>query len=279
MIYRHILTAVIGLCVCLSLARAEPSSISSAPDNAPVVATAPREMQTIGVIGGISWVSSLEYYRRLNELVAGRLGGLNSAAVLMYSIPFGAFSEQERLAEEGDWAPLRATMLDAAARLRRGGADFIIIASNTMNSTADLIEEQIGIPVLHIADATGAAIKQRGIKKVALLGTRYTMEADFYRRHLRDNYSLEVVVPNADERRLINDVIFDELCANIFRDESRQAYIEIIERLARDEGTEGVILGCTEIPLLIQQKHVSIPVFDTTAIHTEAAVERALQGR
>ncbi|MCF7996037.1 MAG: aspartate/glutamate racemase family protein [Chromatiaceae bacterium] len=236
-------------------------------------------MQTIGVIGGISWVSSLEYYRRLNELVAGRLGGLNSAAVLMYSIPFGAFSEQERLAEEGDWAPLRATMLDAAARLRRGGADFIIIASNTMNSTADLIEEQIGIPVLHIADATGAAIKQRGIKKVALLGTRYTMEADFYRRHLRDNYSLEVVVPNADERRLINDVIFDELCANIFRDESRQAYIEIIERLARDEGTEGVILGCTEIPLLIQQKHVSIPVFDTTAIHTEAAVERALQGR
>jgi len=176
--YRHILLAFIGLLVCLTLAQAatEPNASPSPDATTP---DAPTTMQTIGVIGGISWVSSLEYYRRLNEQVAERLGGLNSAAVLMYSIPFGAFSEQERLAAEGDWAPLRATMIDAAARLKRGGADFIIIASNTMNSTAKLIEEQVDIPVLHIADATGAAIKKRGLKKVALLGTRYTMEADF----------------------------------------------------------------------------------------------------
>lgn len=268
-----------GMLASLTSALAEPPVIPGASADAPpaTATSVSAPIQTIGVIGGISWVSSLEYYRRLNELIAEQLGGLHSAPVLMYSIPFGEFSKQERLAEQGDWEPLRATMIDAAERLKRGGADFIIIASNTMNSTADLITREVGIPVLHIADATGAKIKERGIGRVALLGTRYTMEADFYRRHLTDEYGIEVVVPNAEERQLINEVIFDELCAARFKDESRDAFARIIERLAREEGAEGVILGCTEIPLLIQQQHVSVPVFDTTAIHTEAAVKRALQ--
>ncbi len=249
-----------------------------APVTAASPSAAPQPIKTIGVIGGVSWVSSAEYYRQLNEGVAARLGGLHSAPVLMYSIEFGAFSEQERLAQAGDWAPLRATMLDAARRLERGGADFIIIASNTMNSTAELIADAVGLPVLHIADAVGARVKAAGIETVALLGTKYTMEADFYRDRLRDGFGLTVVVPNTEERETINNVIFDELCANRFTDQSRQDFVAIIERLVREEGAEGVILGCTEIPLLISQKDVSVPLFDSMAIHTQAAVEYALGG-
>jgi aspartate racemase len=252
----------------------EPAAAAPAQSVPPIAAAA--QIKTIGVIGGISWVSSAEYYRQLNEGIAARLGGLHSAPVLMYSIAFGPFAEQERLALDGDWAPLRATMLDSARRLERGGADFIIIASNTMNSTADLIAREVDIPVLHIADAVGARVKAAGVRTVALLGTQYTMEADFYRDHLREGYGLNVVVPNAEERETINSLIFDELCANRFTDEARQRFVAIIERLVREEGAEGVILGCTEIPLLIGQQDVSVPVFDSMAIHTEAAVEYAL---
>jgi aspartate racemase len=251
----------------------EPATAAVAPD--PSIAAA-AQIKTIGVIGGISWVSSAEYYRQLNEGIAARLGGLHSAPVLMYSIAFGPFAEQERLALDGDWAPLRATMLDAGRRLKRGGADFIIIASNTMNSTADLIAREVDIPVLHIADAVGTRVKAAGVRTVALLGTKYTMEADFYRDHLREGFGLNVVVPNAAERDEINAIIFDELCANRFTDEARQRFVAIIDRLVREEGAEGVILGCTEIPLLIGQQDVSVPVFDSMAIHTEAAVEYAL---
>ena len=258
----------------LSSGWADEPLASAAASDPPTVAATP--IQTIGVIGGISWVSSAEYYRQLNEGIAARLGGLSSAPVLMYSIAFGPFAEQERLALEGDWAPLRATMLDAGRRLQRGGADFIIIASNTMNSTADLIARDVGIPVLHIADAVGARVKAAGVRTVALLGTKYTMEADFYRDHLREGFGLNVVVPNAAEREEINAIIFDELCVNRFTREARERFVAIIERLVRDEGAEGVILGCTEIPLLIGQQDVSIPVFDSMAIHTEAAVEYAL---
>jgi aspartate racemase len=236
---------------------------------------AQRRIKTIGIIGGVSWVSSLEYYRLMNEQVRDRLGGLHSAPILMYSIEFGDFSKQERLAAQGDWRPLKATMIDAAKRLEQGGADFIVIASNTMNSTAELIAEHVAIPVLHIADATGRKVKASGIKTVALLGTKHTMEADFYRDHL-ERFGLKVVVPNAAERDQINTVIFDELCTAQFKDESRQAFVRIIERLVREDGAEGVILGCTEIPLLIKQDNVSVPVFDTTAIHAEAAVDYAL---
>lgn len=236
-------------------------------------------MKTIGIIGGVSWVSSLEYYRLMNEMVMDKLGGLHSAKILMYSIEFGDFSKQERLADQGDWRPLRKTMIDAAQRLKRGGADFIVIASNTMNSTADLIESNVKIPVLHIADATGKKVKERGIKTVALLGTAYTMEQDFYRDRLEKKYGLKVVIPNKAERDYINKVIFDELCAGKIIKKSKEQFIRIINRLVKEEGAKGVILGCTEIPLLIKQGDVNVPVFDTAAIHAEAAVKYSLSGK
>ena len=170
-------------------------------------------MKTIGVIGGISWVSSLQYYRMMNGMANERLGGLHSAEILMYSVEFGSFSEQERLAKEGDWEPLRRTMVGAAERLKAGGADFIIICSNTMHSTAGDIEANVDIPLLHIADATGERIKEKGIKTVGLLGTKYTMEESFYRDILEDKYGIEVIVPDEADQDYVNSVIFDELCA------------------------------------------------------------------
>jgi len=252
----------------------------NAPDQPPsdiseVTSEKPR-MKTIGIIGGVSWVSSLEYYRLMNEMVRDELGGLHSGQILMYSIAFGDFARQERLAEKGDWRILRKTMIDAAQRLERGGADFIVIASNTMNSTADLIEANVRIPVLHIADATGQKANERGIKTVALLGTAYTMEQNFYRDRLEKKYGLKVVTPSDTERDYINTVIFDELCAGKFIKESKEQFIRIIDRLVKEEGAEGVILGCTEIPLLVKQEDVSVPVFDTTAIHASAAVKYSL---
>ena len=234
------------------------------------------QMKTIGIIGGVSWVSSLEYYRLMNEIVGRELGGLHSAKILMYSIEFDEFSKEERLAGEGNWEPLKATMIDAAKRLERGGADFIVIASNTMNSTADVIEANVGIPVLRIMDATGEAVKKSGIKTVALLGTKYTMSQDFYKHRLESQFGLKVVVPNESEQDYINRVIFDELCAGKFYAGSKKQYIRIINRLIKEEGVQGVILGCTEIPLLIKQRDVRAPVFDTTKIHSEAAVRFAL---
>ncbi len=234
------------------------------------------QMQTIGIIGGVSWVSSLEYYRLMNQMVRNKLGGLNSAQILMYSIEFGEFARQERLADKGDWKPLRKIMIDAAQRLKNGGADFIVIASNTMNSSAEDIEKTVNIPVLHIADATGKKIKEQGLSSIILLGTKYTMESKFYRDRLEKKYGLKVILPNQAEREYINTVIFDELCAEKINKESKQHFIQIINRLVKENHAEGVILGCTEIPLLIKQEDVSIPVFDTTAIHAEAAVTYSL---
>jgi aspartate racemase len=212
----------------------------------------------------------------MNEAMRDRFGPNSSAPILMYSIPFGEFAKQEKQAAEGDWAPLRATMADAGRRLGTGRADFIVIASNTMNSTADLVEEAAGIPVLRIQDAVGAAVKAEGVQKVALLGTRYTMEESFYRDRLTEEYGLEVVTPEKAERDYINRIIFDELCAGTFTSEARARYVRIIERLVREEGAQGVILGCTEIPLLVKQRDVSVPVFDSTALHTAAAVRYSL---
>ncbi len=212
----------------------------------------------------------------MNQMVQQKLGGVSSAKVLMYSIEFGEFSKQERLADQGDWRPLRKTMLLAADRLKKGGADFIVIASNTMNSTAGLIEEEIHIPVLSIVDATGQKVRQSGVKKVALLGTKYTMENGFYKNILEKKYGLTVVTPTLEERDYINAVIFDELAAEKFTPEAKARFIRISERLVKETGAQGVILGCTEIPLLIGQKDISVPVFDTTAIHVEAAVKYAL---
>jgi len=268
---------VLSLFLALSGAASGSSADASPAENANVgvnISDHP-EMKTIGIIGGVSWVSSIEYYRLLNEIVGRELGGLHSAKVLMYSIEFGEFSQQERLAERGDWSALNETIIDAAWRLKRGGADFIIIASNTINSRADYIQETVGIPVLHIADATGAAVNESGLKTVALLGTRYTMEQDFYRERL-ERHGINVVIPNESEREAINSVIFDELCAAKYYNSSRERFVQIINRLAAEEGAEGVILGCTEIPLLIKQDDVDIPVFDTMTIHCEAAVKYAL---
>ncbi|WP_295444662.1 aspartate/glutamate racemase family protein [uncultured Thiodictyon sp.] len=257
---------------------AAPGFSLYAQDPNPARASVETSAKTIGVIGGVSWLSSAEYYRLMNEMVRERLGGLHSAKILMYSIEFGEFSKQERLADRGDWAPLVATMLDAAERLKRGGADFIVIASNTLNSQAPLIEEKVGIPVIHIADATAAAAKEKGVGTVALLGTKYTMEQPFYRERL-ERQGLKVVVPNAEERDYINHVIFEELCAGQITEESRRGFVRIIERLVKDQGAQAAILGCTEIPLLIKQSDVSVPTLDTTAIHSAAAVKRSLQGQ
>jgi aspartate racemase len=234
-----------------------------------------RPIKTTGIIGGVSWASSIEYYRLMNEMVRDALGGVHSAQILMFSIEFGEFSKQERLADKGDWTLITQTMVDAAQRLKRGGADFIVIASNTLNSLADRIEKEVGIPVIHIADATGEKVRAKSLHIVALLGTKYTMEQPFYRERL-SRYGIKVVTPNEKEREYINMVIFDELCANRIENKSKRGFLRIINRLREEEGAEGVILGCTEIPLLIKQEDVNIPVFDTTAIHAEAAVRYSL---
>nr|WP_321352657.1 aspartate/glutamate racemase family protein [uncultured Methanoregula sp.] len=236
---------------------------------------APGEMKTIGIIGGVGWSSSLVYYRIMNERVQETLGGDNSAKIVMYSIEFGEFSKQERLATAGNWTPLNATLIDAARRLKYGGADFIVIGSNTLNSRAGLIEQETGLPVLRIYDVTAGKVNRSGIKKVALLGTKFTMEEPYYNDALA-KYGITVVTPNATERDYINTVIFDQLVRNDIRNDARKEYVRIINRLIDEEGARGVILGCTEIPLLIEQKDVNVPVFDTTRIHAEAAVDYAL---
>jgi aspartate racemase len=272
-----LLFLIIAACGCTAPACPAPVPATLSPQSTPTfLPPAPGEMKTIGVIAGVGWSSSLDYYRIMNEKVQDELGGDNSAKIVMYSIEFGEFSRQERLADAGNWDPLNATMLDAARRVKAGGADFVIIGSNTLNSRADDIEAKVGIPVLRIYEVTGAKVNRSGLKKVALLGTKYTMEQPFYRDVLKNTYGIEVVTPNATERDFINKVIFDELVRNDIRNESRQEYVRIINRLADEEGAEGVILGCTEIPLLVHQGDVKIPVFDTTRIHAEAAVDYAL---
>lgn len=270
-----LLLAIFGTVYSLSQAQNLQKCNSYKQENTVETVSEKRPIKTIGIIGGVSWASSIEYYRIMNELVRDKLGGVNSAQILMFSIEFGEFSKQERLADKGDWTMMTQTILDAARRLKRGGADFIVIASNTLNSLAPTVEQEVGLPVLHIADATGAAVRRKGLHTVALLGTKYTMEQPFYRDRLK-KCGVRVVIPNEKERNYINAVIFDELCANRIKKQSREGYQKIIERLRKEEGAEGVILGCTEIPLLIKQGDVSIPVFDTTAIHSEAAVEYSL---
>jgi aspartate racemase len=234
-------------------------------------------IKTIGIIGGVSWVSSLEYYRKMNEMVNEQLGGLHSAQILLYSIEFGEFSKQERLAHLGNWEPLKKTILDAGRRLESGGADFVVVASNTINSMVPDLKKELNIPVLHIADAVGAEIKGKGLKKIALLGTAFTMEQTFYREILEQGYGLEVVVPQEKERHYINEVIFNELCADKFLESSKQEFIRIIRRMVEEEEIQGVILGCTEIPLLVHPEDLDIPVFDSTHIHAKAAVNYALK--
>ena len=229
-------------------------------------------MKTMGLIGGMSWESSLEYYRIVNETVKEKLGGLHSCKCLMYSVDFGVI---EALQHQNKWDELTKLMIEAAQNLKHGGADFIVICTNTMHKMAPEIETATGLNVLHIADFTGAAISKDQIQKVGLLGTRCTMEGDFYKKRLKDNYDIEVIIPEDADRQIIHDIIYNELCLGIIKDDSRQRYIDIINKLCAN-GAEGIILGCTEIPLLIKQSDVLIPVYDTTKIHAESAVEFAL---
>ena len=229
-------------------------------------------MKIIGLLGGMSWESTVEYYRLINEEVKLRLGGLHSARIALYSVDF---EEIEKLQHADRWAEAADLMIEAALRVERAGADFLLICTNTMHKLADRVADAINIPLLHIADATAATILSAGSSKIGLLGTRFTMEEDFYRGRLEKHHDLEVVIPGADDRRLVHDVIYDELCLGTIREESRLAYTRIIDRLV-SQGAQGVILGCTEISLLVKPEHATCPLFDTTRIHAIRAVDRAL---
>ena len=229
-------------------------------------------MKIIGLIGGMSWESSSEYYRIINERIREKLGGLHSAKCLMYSVDF---EEVEKLQQQEKWGEAAKIMMDAARRIERGGADFVVICTNTMHKLAEEMQPMIRIPILHIADATAKKIKAAGHKKIGLLGTKFTMEEHFYTGRLIEKYELEVLIPDEADRRYVNDVIYKELCLGIIQQNSKNRFKTIIEDLSK-QGAEAVILGCTEIPLLINQEDVSVPLFDTTRIHAESAVDFAL---
>ncbi|GEO14343.1 aspartate/glutamate racemase family protein [Microvirga aerophila] len=233
-----------------------------------------RQQATIGLIGGMSWESSAEYYRIINREMQKRLGGVHSARSLMWSVDFG---EVERLQHEGEWDRLTDAMKDAAIRLERGGADFIVLCTNTMHRMADAITSAAGIPLLHIADPTAERIKAAGLERVGLIGTAFTMEQDFYKGRLQEQYGLDVIVPEADDRQVVHDVIYKELVVGQVLEASRMAYRGIIARLV-ERGAQAVILGCTEIMLLVSDEDSSVPLYDTTSIHALAAVNRALGG-
>lgn len=229
-------------------------------------------MRTIGLIGGMSWESTVPYYRLINETVKSRLGGLHSAQLVLYSIDF---HEIERLQHTGDWAGAGAVLADAARSLEAAGADFLVLCTNTMHKVASSIEAAVTIPLFHIADPTAAEIRRAGHSTVGLLGTRFTMEQAFYRERMSERHGLHVIVPNQEDRDTIHRIIYEELCLGIVLPESRNVYRKIMNSLISD-GVEGIILGCTEISLLVSQQDAAVPLFDTTAIHARAAAERAL---
>ena len=229
-------------------------------------------MKTIGLIGGMSWESSLLYYRLINEAVKQRLGGLHSAQILMYSVDFAPI---EKFQHSGDWESAAAVMINAARRLEAGGADFFLIATNTMHQVAELVSAAVDIPMSHIADATGKVLVQDDVKRIGLLGTAFTMELDFYRERIRQQYAIDVVVPELHDRQMVHDIIYQELCQGQIEAESREVYLAIIDRM-REKNIDGVILGCTEIGMLLQPDHTDIKLYDTTAIHAQQAVDQAL---
>lgn len=223
-------------------------------------------MKTIGLIGGMSWESTVPYYQIINETIKEKLGGLHSAKLLLYSVDF---AEIEECQAKGEWDRSADILADAAARLEKAGADFIVICTNTMHKVAPQIQKRIQIPIVHIADATADVLEQNKIRKVALLGTKYTMTQDFYKEKLVAR-GIDVLVPEAEEIELINRVIYEELCLGVISDQSRKEFVRVIEQL-KGKGAEGVILGCTEIGLLIHQQDSPLPVFDTTQIHAQKA--------
>ena len=230
-------------------------------------------MKTIGMIAGMSWESSLEYYRLVNEGVKAGLGGLHSAKCVLVSVDF---AEIEVLQCEGRWEEATQAMIDVARQVQAGGADFLLICTNTMHKMAEEVQASIDIPLLHIADAAAEAIKARGLRKVGLLGTRFTMEENFYRGRLAEKYGLEVLIPDEADRAVVHHVIYEELVLGKIVPASKLEYQRIIESLVQ-QGAEGIILGCTEIGLLIKDEDSRVPLFDTTSIHAQAAVEMALK--
>lgn len=226
-------------------------------------------MRTLGLLGGMSWESTVPYYRILNEGVRTKLGGLHSAPLLMWSPDFAPIAKKQGL---GEWEVLGRELGAAGRRLATAGAEALLICTNTMHRVHAEVEAQSGVPAIHIADATGEALRRAGCRRPALLGTRFTMEGEFYRGRLAERHGIEAVAPDAAGRALVHEVIYDELCRGIIRARSKEAYLEVIERL-RLEGVDGVILGCTEITLLLDPSDITLPVFDTTAIHAEAGVE------
>ncbi|MBB3019227.1 aspartate racemase [Microvirga lupini] len=230
-------------------------------------------MKTIGLIGGMSWESSAEYYRIINQEANRRLGGVHSAQCLMYSFDFEGIKQ---LQHDGDWERLADMMKEAAFRLERGGADVIVLCTNTMHRLTDAISSNVGIPLLHIADPTAERIKASGFERVGLLGTAFTMEQDFYKGRLQQRHGLDVLVPDEDDRRIVHEIIYKELVLGQVRPESRRAYRAIIARLI-ERGAQCIILGCTEIMLLVKDEDSAVPLFDTTTIHAVAAVDWALK--
>ena len=230
-------------------------------------------MKTIGLIGGLSWESSAEYYRIINQEAQRRLGGVHSARCLLYSFDFG---EIEALQAAGKWEAAAALMADAARKLEIAGAECIVICSNTMHLLADAVEAAVAIPLIHIADATAEPIVADGFEPVGLLGTRFTMEQDFYRGRMVERFGLEVLIPDEAGRAIAHDIIYEELVRGVIREESRRAYQRVIETL-KDRGAEAIILGCTEIGLLIKPEDSALPCYDTTALHALSAVDWALR--
>ena len=229
-------------------------------------------MKTIGMLGGMSWESTLTYYRLLNEGIKLRLGGLHSEQICLFSVDF---AEIEKLQHQNSWDELGLLLGNAAIRVEKGGADFLLICTNTMHKVAPQVATSLSIPILHIADATAAELQKQQIKRVGLLGTRFTMEQDFYKQRITNNFGIEVLIPDAPQRTLVHQVIYEELCLGIIREQSRQEFLKIIQHLSA-KGAEGIILGCTEIGLLIGTHDTDIPLYDTTAIHAQAAVDFAL---
>jgi len=229
-------------------------------------------MKTIGLLGGMTWHSTVSYYRAINEETAARLGGLHSAKIVLYSVEF---AEMETFQVEGRWDEAGEVLAGAARAVEAAGADFLLIGTNTMHKVAPRVEAAISIPLIHIADAAADKLKALGFRKAGLLGTRFTMEEDFFSGRLRDKHAIETVIPGPDDRALVHRVIYEELGRGVIRDESRAAYLDVIGRL-RERGAEAVILGCTEIALLVGQEHTPVPLLDTTTLHARKAVDLAL---
>jgi len=230
-------------------------------------------MKTIGMIGGMSWESSLEYYRIMNQAVKEKLGGFHSAPCILYSVDF---DDVEKLQHQGDWKSLTRLMIEAAQRVKKAGADFLVICTNTMHKMADEVQRAIQIPLLHIADVTAEAVKTNGQSRVGLLGTKFTMEQDFYKGRLQEIHGIDVLIPEDKERQVIHDILYNELCLGEIKELSKGKFQSIIQNLVQ-RGAQGVILGCTEIPLIVSQEDYEIPLYDTTALHAKAAVDFALQ--